>query len=356
MGGSKLSGFKKFVKSLTKKDRIALLYHSDADGLCSAVIAVKAIEKIRGRKPELVFYQIPVSVELSRKTISLLRKKRINRLISVDIAIDQKADAVRKVAKFADILILDHHKKYHTFKEKNILMLKANDVAKGDGADYPLSKMSYDLFSKLCDIKKLKWVSAVGIIGDSGLDRWKKFIDSAAKESKLSIDDLKQMKEIVSSVEAATLEKFSGLFNEFYKTKNPRKLLKSKFLKYSKDLHEEIYRHLVMLPSKAEFYPEKDLVFYIIKSKTGIKSPLVNKISHSLFPDKTVILVQDSGKKMLKVSARRQDRKVKVNDLLEKAVNGLKGATAGGHIPAAAGEFQRKDLRKFKKRLISELS
>ena len=60
----------------------------------------------------------------------------------------------------------------------------------------------------------------------------------------------------------------------------------------------------------------------------------------------------DSGGKVLRFSARRQDFKVKVNDLLEEAVEGIPGADAGGHIPAAAGSIPREKLAVFKENVI----
>jgi nanoRNase/pAp phosphatase (c-di-AMP/oligoRNAs hydrolase) len=49
------------------------------------------------------------------------------------------------------------------------------------------------------------------------------------------------------------------------------------------------------------------------------------------------------------VSARRQDLKVKMNELLETALG--KGS-GGGHVPAAAGILPRKNLKVFKSNII----
>ena len=75
-----------------------------------------------------------------------------------------------------------------------------------------------------------------------------------------------------------------------------------------------------------------------------------------LYPDKTLIFLQHRGDGFVSFSARRQDFKIKCNELLENAVKGLKGAGAGGHVPAAAGRIKEKDLPEFKKRVLSMLS
>lgn len=57
----------------------------------------------------------------------------------------------------------------------------------------------------------------------------------------------------------------------------------------------------------------------------------------------------------MRFSARRQDFRVKMNELLEKAVKGIPNASAGGHIPAAAGSVPRDYLNVFKENLLQIL-
>ena len=66
--------------------------------------------------------------------------------------------------------------------------------------------------------------------------------------------------------------------------------------------------------------------------------------------------MQDRGNGFVSFSARRQDFKVKTNDLLEKAVKGFENAGAGGHIPASAGRIKKEDLPEFKKRILKALA
>jgi len=68
-------------------------------------------------------------------------------------------------------------------------------------------------------------------------------------------------------------------------------------------------------------------------------------------PNKTLVVCQQNGK-MIDISARRQDRKVAVNNLLIEATRGLQNATAGGHIPAAGARILAKDWNLFKQRII----
>ena len=54
-------------------------------------------------------------------------------------------------------------------------------------------------------------------------------------------------------------------------------------------------------------------------------------------------------------SARRQDFKVKMNELLEEAVKGIPDSSAGGHIPAAAGSIPKSYEDRFKENIVKIL-
>ncbi|MBN2112086.1 hypothetical protein JW707_03220, partial [Candidatus Woesearchaeota archaeon] len=101
----------------------------------------------------------------------------------------------------------------------------------------------------------------------------------------------------------------------------------------------------------ADIRSEFDLVFYLIKPRFNIKANLSTLLCLK-YPQKTIIVAQDMGEEMIGISGRRRDEKVAVNDLLEKAVENLEGASAGGHIPAAGGKVKRKDLSKFKDNIM----
>lgn len=350
-----LKRFKLYLSQLSKRDRIALLYHTDADGLCSAVIAAKAIEKIRGRKPQLIFHQSHSQTSITNKTLAMLRKKKINKLIAVDLCVDQNPKNLIRASKFADVLVLDHHKIYKDLNSKNVVFIKAQRISNKEPSRYPASKLNYDLFSKIVDVRELDWVAAVGIIGDVALKSWNRFIKQTARRNKIGVEVLFGLRDLIGGVEAINLNKLNQLFKEFYSAKSPKKLLKSKLNKYRELAELEVLKHLIGMPFRAEFYPEKELIFYKIKTKYSIKSELINTMSKDFFPKQTVVIVADDGGKLLKVSARRQDFKVRVNSLLEKSLKGLKNASGGGHIPAAAGHLMKRDLEKFKKRLLKNL-
>ena len=50
-----LPRIKEFFNYL-KNEKIGLFYHDDGDGICSAVIAAKAVKRLRGKEPDLISY------------------------------------------------------------------------------------------------------------------------------------------------------------------------------------------------------------------------------------------------------------------------------------------------------------
>ena len=59
-------------------------------------------------------------------------------------------------------------------------------------------------------------------------------------------------------------------------------------------------------------------------------------------------------KGFVSLSARCQNGKVNLNDILKKATGDFNNCTVGGHIQAAGGVFLKKDVKKFKENLLRE--
>ncbi len=355
-GNKKISEFKKFIKQLNGKNRVAIIYDSDPDGLTAAVITSKAVERIRGKKPELVFFQAHATVSLQDNSIQKLKKNKINRLIILDLAVDQDAKQIKKAEKICKILVLDHHKSYQSISSKKTTLIKASSLSFMEPSKYATSKMAFDLFSEVTNISDLKWLACIGLMGDYCVKAWKKFFDQAFFENNTSEKEICELMEIISSTETVNRNKVAVLFKEFFKAKKPQDIHKTKYSYYKKLIKKELKRLELEFHKKKEVFPKQELVCFHFKSKLDIKSILVNKISTTYYPDKTVVILEEKEKKIMTISARRQDYQVKMNDVLEKAVKGLKGAMAGGHIPAAGGKIDKKDMPKFKQNLLKVLS
>lgn len=351
----KLAGF---FKELSEKDRVGVLVHCDPDGLASGVIISKAVLQHTGKEPHSFACSPYGGHNLMEKKLDIFRFARCNKLILADLSFDQDDFFVSKAEEIFDaVLFIDHHKVYNDFNSEKTIFIKASFFSEIDSSQYPASKLCFDLLSKHADLKKAAWVACVGILGDASGLQWKEFIEQTIKEGNFSFKEIDDCKEIIESVGLIEPYRFSDLFRLFLKAKGPEEILKSGFSGKLIEMRSEISLWLEKFEKEKEFFPEIELIWFECKPRIPIKTPLVNKISFELHPKKTVIFVQDlsSNKTHVSVSARRQDGKVKMNDLLENAAKNIPDALGGGHAPASGARVPRKFLQQFKQNIISEL-
>ena len=350
-----LEGFKQFCHSLSPKDRVAIIHHSDADGICSALVTARAVEKLTGKRPVVVQHYEYGNRKLAKKAISSMKKKKANVLIIVDVAVDGESGSVGERFQFEKCLVLDHHRMHKDLNGENLLFLKAEFFSKKEPSSYVASKLAFDLFSKVVDVEEMDWIACVGILGDMSLKRWRAFVKKTLQRRRIPLTRLYAILDLIAATEVLASNRLNTLFWMLYEAQDPEHVLNAPFKRYLKRFKKERDSLIKDFKKKAEFFPEIELFFYTMKARhENIKSYVINEISE-LHHNKTIILLQYLGHGRVRFSARRQDKKVKVNDLLRAAVKGIPGSSAGGHAPAAAGSTHKKDVRKFKGRIVSIL-
>ncbi len=331
--------FKDFMKKISAWQKIAVVHHRDTDGICSALLFSKALEKLRGTAD----YHEKKAIK------EKLLEFKPDKIVFLDLSIDQFPEFIRELESIAPILILDHHKIYNDLNSSRTVFIKSQMLSELDGSNYPASKLCFDLCSGLIDLSNETWIACVGLLGDMSYDSWKDFFNETIARLKISLNELKQLKEIISAVEVLAPEKFPELFNDFY-SMAPAKILSGKFKEFVSVLENEIKKHESEFEKKAEFFPSLELYFFTIRSDKEIKSAVIDRLTLK-HPNKTIIVFGDNGKPLVRFSARRQDFKIKMNELLEKATASIPGASGGGHIPAAAGSVPREHLEEFKENI-----
>ncbi len=357
--------FDKFFAEISKKDSVAIYHDSDPDGTCSAVLLATAIQRLRGKPVETHLSPTGGERFLPDETISFLRSKGTNILFTTDIALDEHPEQVAKAAEFAKVVIIDHHKIYSDFNNENILLLKPQFLVEGiEPAPYCSSKLVYDLCSRHVDLSDKDWIAAVGIISDMAAAAWKEFLHAAFKKQKYSTRESKEssewfntklgrISEIISSAEVYDPKNADKCFEVLFSAKRPQDVLASELVQFEKEISEEIKKYMRNMKKDAEFFKEAELVYYQIQPKHNIKSPLCT-IASLKYPKRTVILASIIDGRAY-VSARRRDKKIAMNNLLENACKNFLNANAGGHIPAAGASFPAHYLPEFKKSVVNVL-
>ncbi len=353
----------KFFKNIKKEDKIAVIHHTDPDGICSGVIVSKAVEKLRDAKIDLRLNQNSSELFISEETVKRLEENGINKVIITDMGVDQQVEEnfVEKITDFAELVIIDHHKLYRDLNSEKITLIKPHMIYEDvDSAQYCAAKFCFDILSKILDLSEFDWIATIGIIGDCGYNTWKGFVDDVLTKYDIELKqngfdtEIGQIAEIISSTEAFDINKVELAFDIVYNANSYKDVLNSELKQYKEDIDNEIKIWRNEVEKRAEI--KGNIIYYHIKNpKYPIKSNLCTLLSFD-FPDKSIIIVQEyDNDELITVSARRRDNKIKMNELLESATKGLKRGGGGGHIPAAGGRFLKKDKKIFKERVLEWL-
>jgi len=342
--------FKEFIGSISKSDKVVLIYDRDGDGVSATVLAKFALAK-KGINSEA----IPSERANPKNLIGELHHLKPNFVIFFDISAEGFQELFDEFPR-TKFMVIDHHKKYTS--PKKVLVIKPGDIGyKKDPANYPTAKLSYDLFSEVTNISEFRWIACVGVISDSSYQQWKSFVYSVLKAKGWESPD------IFESVPGriASIINFS---NSIYESRiheamelmlsgKPDKILKSDLAKFSLVVRKEADKKVEEHKKKAEFLFDGKLIFYEIKSEYKIAGTISNLVSR-LYPN-SLLLVLERSRGMMKISSRSMGSGIPANDILVKSTKGLEGANAGGHAPAAGAIMREEDFPKFKKRLISEV-
>lgn len=343
--------FREYVQSLKKKDKIAILHHTDADGICSGIIAKKSIEKIVGAKISIHFHQPEGKITIIPETIGFVKSNGITHLVVVDMAIDHDPAPVRELARHAKILIIDHHITANDINSENIVLVKAIDLSEISPERYPASKMCYDLFSEISDISDLRWLSSIGIYGDYAQSEWLGFIAETIRETGITEKKLRAVEELIFYSNAIKgIDGLKEAFDVISDAKSIDAILESRLKNYKARVKGELDKYLRIHKSKAEFYD--GLIVYEISPKHRIKSRLINILSQEYYPSRTILLIQYDGARAY-ISARRQDCRISMNDMLKRSLSGIPDSEGGGHIPAAGGYLPKSHIAEFKNRVVA---
>ncbi len=342
-----------FIKGISRSDRVCIVHDTDPDGICAAVILAKYVQRMRKKKIELRMgvEHHSISDEMLRK----MKKARINTLITADFSLDQHPQLVKRLEKFCRILIVDHHKFYNDVTSRKTVLYKPQLFTDIEPARYCTAKMAYDAAARGVDVSDVDWMAVAGCIADIATAPWMPWVRSVFRKYDARLK--KNMFQTLSGEVAATITSAEAFdkrlvkrcFDLFYGAKGPKDVLKSELGKCKKAIDKELDKWVKKFGREAEKYG--DLRIFEIAPKYPLHGP-ISTILGLKYPHNTIVIV-NMNDDFLAVSARRGDKKIAVNTLLENAIKGFNGANAGGHVPAAGAGFYKKDYSVFKERIIA---
>lgn len=333
--------FLDYLNKLEKKDRIGIISHEDLDGVASAILINEILKSKNIKIRNLKF--INYGKGMFKKSEEIFAKKRINKIFISDIEVGADYEGFEKLRKQFDVFYLDHHPS--EIKGNNIIKAKTADCA--TFTIYETAKNDYDL-------SKWEWLVYATMVSDfsfkdsSNFNFLKEHYPEIKLESIMDSEPGEMSKKISSAIIY-----FKGKEKKVFDLILKNKL--SQLEKYQKRVDEEIKTLVERFKREAQFYPEKNLYLYQAHPKFSVTS-VVTTILSTQEPEKTFVFISDiDGEQgFYKVSSRHQDGKEDMNQLMRKGIEGMENATAGGHVPAAAARFMKKDLEKFKENLFGK--
>ncbi len=339
--GSK-EDFWKFIDSISKEDKVGIISHTDLDGVAS-VLFLEMILNSKGINFDFFSFK-DYKLGMFDDVFPELEKNKITKIFITDINADgTDAEGFKKLRDNFDVFVIDHHLLVDS-NAKNVIKTQTTDC---------VAYTIFDLGKEIIDEKKWKFLLYSTMISDmsyknpDNLEFIRKDYPDVNEDNILCSEPGELAKTIGGAlIYFVSLEKD---LKEVYDLVKKQEFVKLK--KYNNEVQKEIDFYLNKLKKEAEYYPEKDLYFYYFNPKFNITS-FVSTIFSFEHKDSTLIIISDTDEDSVKVSARNQNKKQDMCALLKKGIHGLKHAAAGGHIPAAGGNFLKKDLKKFKENIL----
>lgn len=325
--------FADFVSSLGE-EKIALLTHTDLDGVASGKVVNEVIDA--------AFLKFIDYVDLNSDLINELRENEIKTLVITDIAINNLY-FIKEAEKHFKLLIIDHHTFKEDYNSERTVFMNAHHFC----AAY----LCYYLFSKAQDISKFDWLVACASIsdwayfknGDFMREMFEKYGDKFEFEGDIIRKSGKfwetQWKLVLGIIYYKDDLKF--VFDSIREDFEIGGIVKG-FEEVQKEIDEALERF------------EKEKVgfnggyFWEFNPKRRIGSLVSTLISSNY---QGTVIIGRPGEKYYSLSARRQDGNVNVADLLQNLVSGFEDSDAGGHFKAAGGHVLTKDGEKLKEKI-----
>jgi len=319
-----------FMSEIDEEDKVAIISHTDLDGVTSAVSAAKVLD------PDLVILS-DYGVNNLGKHVEKLKKNKITKLFVFDFHLDNDEENVREINKFADILVLDHHPFDKDHNSAKTVYIKCE-------SKIPACYMSYYLFSKIQKIPS--WIVSFGLMSDLFFKyegKGDKIYEDFNLPKVVSGDLLEEMTKKLASA----LIYFGGnekeVFDAFMKAKSIDNL------KYLESFGIEVDEEIDFFTNDFETNHEEfgDLWVYQFNPKFRIKSIVISKVS-MVHKDKTIVFIKENDNGIFGISARRQDQKKDVNRLLRELTAEIPNSSGGGHKAAAGGWIPAEQVERFK--------
>lgn len=220
-----------------------------------------------------------------------------------------------------------------------------------DKTNEPVSYLCYKIARK--DI----WLSMVGCIGDGYFpdftpefkkeypELWKESIETAFQA--LYTTEIGRITRILNFALKDRTTRVVNMLKFLSTVKSPYEVLDEDKAKLILQRFKQVNSKYSKLIEKAKKFAKGKMLFFQYGGELSLSADVANELSF-LFPEKLIVVAYIKGVKA-NISLRW---KKDVREITLKAIEGLEGATGGGHEHATGAQVTVEDLPKFKENLM----
>ena len=326
---------------LEKAQAPLFFFDNDADGLSSFLLLRRSINRGKGIAiksfPELNVSYARKIHELNPDYIFVLDKPAVS------------SGFLEEVKNLNLPLVwIDHH---------NIPKPENNDIYYynpyfNDKTTEPVSYLCYKIAEKKEDL----WIAMVGCIGDGTFPEFSEEFGEKYPElwgnvktafQALYTTEIGKISRILGFGLKDRTSKVVAMLKFLSSVKSPYEILDEEKAKSILQRFKQINSKYSQLVEKAKKFSKGKLLFFQYGGELSISADIANELIF-LYPDKAIVVAYIKGAKA-NVSLRWKDN---IREITLKAIEGLEGATGGGHEHATGAQVQVEDLPKFKENLM----
>ncbi len=343
---SKFDKYLGFVRGIKPSDKVVLCFDQDGDGIPATVLMLKAFQRLKIDNVHWVPFNRNDRMHVAEEILAW----NPTHVIFLDVAAEIYEGLMGKLVS-KKVMVIDHHETHKSFD--GVTVLKPQKIGFEESNQYCTAKLVYDYMSNLVDLDDVDWIAAVGVISDMGQRTWTSFLRDVFEkhEFKMKEDWYEtvpgKVAQIINSATSVnpirTDEAIALLVNSI-----PREILKSPLADLNADINAEISK---WMKEPVESFHDGLLNIQVIDNPSYSIGGVVSNKRSRAEREKAFIVITVFGDK-LKVSARSQEFKVPMNELLKKSVKDFDSANAGGHDPASGASLPSENLEEFKKNLV----
>jgi len=338
----------KFMDSIEKKDSVIIIFDDDGDGISSAVLLRRLLKK-RGVDSEQL---IGASMSVNKAVVDRVKSYAPNKIIFLDLAIDQQPEIIEELKKYAKLAVIDHHQ-MNKAAEKSVDKITYFNPLSDDPRVYQsTSYLTYNICSELEDMSDSLWLAAVGIVSDYDLRDSGDIVEEIKKKhgvADLKKSIFKQVSDIIMSSVATKTMTGEQIVRALDELEQPEDIVHSRHCSAMLKAYSEIQTEITKIETDTKnMQTMGKLLLYQSKSKYGLSSVAANIISER--NTEKLVVVWRVSDQQIKISARCQGGTINAAQALKDASIGLK-ASAGGHKAAAGATLRLADWDVFRTQL-----